>query len=390
MGMGQIVYIYGMRLVLGIFLIIFAGPVHSQQKRNLYYWETGMPDDCPFESSAELTEIGFTGRFVNYTTADTWYPSWAADGCLYSPYTDGAVEGVLSISDGDWKQQGVENTTTGQAVILGDDPLKLEIRSLGAEKANAAPYRGRYPCGSLVYNGVWYYGTYCLGPESLVEREGYPYNWPWLGPFVGFRISRDLGKSWEDCPRSPADPIFGENGLEGRRFAYNSWITGDEIYLIRLIPDPETINDKNAYEFYGGSDASGRALWTRDFSGIRPLLRWKDHMGCVTMTYNAPLGKYLLCVTDGGKTRGYKHTYLLESDRIEGPWKMVRYFSRFGEAAYFVNIPSKFISGDGLTLWLCYSANFERNEFHLEEKPDGSRYAMSLHECRMIINKTKP
>ena len=120
------------------------------------------------------------------------------------------------------------------------------------------------------------------------------------------------------------------------------------------------------------------------------MLQWKDHMGCVTMTYNAPLDKYLLCVTDGRKTRGYKHTYLLESDRVGGPWKLARYFDRFGEAAYFVNIPSKFISGDGLTMWLCYSANFERNDFHMEEKPDGSRYAMSLHEIKLITNTTEP
>ena len=26
-------------------------------------------------------------------------------------------------------------------------------------------------------------------------------------------------------------------------------------------------------------------------------------MGCVTMTYNAPLKKYLMCVTDGGNDR---------------------------------------------------------------------------------------
>jgi hypothetical protein len=107
-------------------------------------------------------------------------------------------------------------------------------------------------------------------------------------------------------------------------------------------------------------------------------------MGCVTMTYNAPLQKYLMCITDGERTRSYKHTYILESDRPEGPWKLVRYFGRFGEAAYFVNIPSKFISGDGLTMWMCYSANFGQREFHLQEKPDGSRYAMSLHEIKIL------
>jgi hypothetical protein len=94
-------------------------------------------------------------------------------------------------------------------------------------------------------------------------------------------------------------------------------------------------------------------------------------------------------VTDGTETRGYKHTYILESDHVDGPWKLVRYFERFGEAAYFVNIPSKFISADGLTMWMCYSANFEQNDFHLEQKPDGSKYAMSLHEIKLILNKPK-
>ena len=96
-------------------------------------------------------------------------------------------------------------------------------------------------------------------------------------------------------------------------------------------------------------------------------------MGCVTMTYDAPLKKYLMCVTDGGNTCGYFNSYILESDRISGPFKLVHYLHHFGEQAYFVNFPSKFISGDGRTLWLCYAANFarelERHEYPVP--PDG-------------------
>ncbi len=67
---------------------------------------TGTTKGIPFQVSDELEEIGFTGQYVNYTTADTWYPTWADDGNLYSPYTDGAVDGILSISDADWNNQG--------------------------------------------------------------------------------------------------------------------------------------------------------------------------------------------------------------------------------------------------------------------------------------------
>ncbi len=50
--------------------------------------------------------------------------------------------------------------------------------------------------------------------------------------------------------------------------------------------------------------------WTKDFGKIKPIAAWRDHMGCVTMTYNAPLKKYLMCVTDGGDTgRLLQHLY---------------------------------------------------------------------------------
>ena len=42
-------------------------------------WPSTPPADCPFEKSKERTGIVFTGRYKNYTGADTWYPSWASD-----------------------------------------------------------------------------------------------------------------------------------------------------------------------------------------------------------------------------------------------------------------------------------------------------------------------
>lgn len=44
---------------------------------------TGTTKGIPFQVSDELEEIGFTGQYVNYTTADTWYPTWADDGNLF-------------------------------------------------------------------------------------------------------------------------------------------------------------------------------------------------------------------------------------------------------------------------------------------------------------------
>jgi hypothetical protein len=360
--------------------------------------------------------VGFTGRHAEYTGADTWYPSWAADGNLYSPWTDGQVNGLGSGSGG-------ENATTGHATILGDDPLKLVVTNQGVFKSSPRPYEGRYPCGSLVHDGVWYYGTYCLHPSGGVPREGITYNWPWLGPFVGFRWSTNFGQTWTQTPCTPDKPLFGEHALKGepvrigaphfvdfgknlqhspdgkaylvaqgasdgqdRRFAFNSWITADQVYLLRVTPTIENLNDASKYEFFAGHDAQGVALWTRDLAKSQPIAQWRDHAGCVTMTYNAPLKKFLLCVTDGGNTVSRYNTYLLESDRITGPWRLVSHLSNFGEQAYFVNIPSKFISPDGRGLWLCYAANFSSGwgGITFQSRPQGSRYAMCLQELRLL------
>ena len=390
--------------------------VDAPQPKPYRVWPSTSPAGCPFPKSETFVGLGFTGRHAEYTGADTWYPSWAADGKLYSPWTDGNVNGLGSSSAG-------ENATTGHATILGDDPLHLVVTNQGVFKSSPRPYEGRYPCGSLVYNGVWYYGTYCLHPSGQVPRDGIPYNWPWLGPFVGFRWSSDLGKTWTQTPCTPEKPLFGEQALHGeavkigaphfvdfgrnlqhspdgkaylvaqgasdgvnRRYAYNSWITADQVYLIRVVPGIANMNDASRYEFYAGEDGSGNAVWTPDFKRIRPIAEWKDHMGCVTMTYNAPLKKYLMCVTDGGNTVSRYNTYVLESDRISGPWKLVTHMDNFGEQAYFVNIPSKFISADGRIIWLCYAANFSSGwgGITFKSRPPGSRYGMCLQEVRVL------
>jgi hypothetical protein len=369
------------------------------------------------------------GVHSDYKFADTWYPSWAADGNLYSPWTDGRCprldggrEG--SSSNGYKGDRTRRQATTGQAVMIGDDPVNLKIYSLGLSNGDPYPYGGRYPCGSLVYDGVWYYGTYCLAPYGKARYGNIDYNWPWLGPLVGFRTSTDYGRKWKDTPHTPAKPLFGETGMwaypvkigsphfvdfgknmehspDGKayllghgavdpdpkpRFANLSWITGDQIYLVRVVPSIENINDKSKYEFFGGYSDTGEPIWSNDFNEIRPLLDWNNNMGCVTATYNAPLKKFLMCITDGWPTVAKMNSYILEADKITGPWRLVTYMKDFGEQGYFLNFPSKFMSEDGLMLWLCYSANFSSgwNNVRLKFNPPGGRYGLVLQKVRLL------
>ena len=98
------------------------------------------------------------------------------------------------------------------------------------------------------------------------------------------------------------------------------------------------------------------------------------------MSYVAPLKKYLMFCTDGWPTIETFDTFVLKSDNVTGPWRLVSYMEKFGEQAYFVNLPTKFISPDGRTAWLSYSANFTDMGFgtHWIENPPGSNYSWCL------------
>ena len=376
-------------------------------------------NNIPFEKSTLLDGISFTGRHKNYTNADTWYPSWASDGNLYSPWTDGYITdgGIMETFDEshpgyacnslDWLGR---KAATAQAKIVGDDPLNLNIINLTPRiEASPEPYEGRYPCGTLVHDGVWYYGTYCLIKDPNLPEIP---DWHIAGPFVGFRYSTDYGKTWIETPHTPANPIFGEHpssapvkivsphfvdfgknmqySPDGKAYmvahgstrpeATNNWIAGDQIYLLRVSPSIETINNASTWEFFAGYDDRGNAEWTNDFTDIQPLLEWEDHLGCVTVTYHAGLQRYLMCVTNP-IAMGHYDAIFLEAERLTGSWRWFDYKEQFGPEGYFINIPSKFISVDNEHLWLIYSANW--SDKHHPGKPEGSAYSLSIHEIKM-------
>jgi hypothetical protein len=58
----------------------------------------------------------------------------------------------------------------------------------------------------------------------------------------------------------------------------------------------------------------------------------------------------------------------------------------FGQQAYFLNIPSKFISNDGKTFWLLYSGNFatDWNGEKITQNPPGSHYGMVFQKIEIL------
>ncbi len=401
----------------------------------------------PFPRSKIFTTVEFTGRYATYGGADTWYPSWAADGNLYTPWTDGGVSDMVTgqkVSSASGCRGADCSSTTGYATVVGDDPLNLTVTDVATFNSYTLPYKGRYPCGSLVYNGTWFYGTYTLdnenhqpgrsrgidspGPE-VPEVAGYCENWCIQGPFVGFRTSTNQGKTWNE-PRLKMqgwdDNIFGEQAPDNHThkvkfgaphvvdfgqelehapdnvkllyvvghgasesYSPTSWMQGSEVHLARVPPTAEAVADRSAWEFWSGPSAG----WTKgDVGKAAPIVSWGNKTGVTTMTYVPAIQRFIMVVstpTFSPFTEQQFDTYLLEGPSATGPWSMITYMKEFGPQSYFVNIPSKFIKAkldpdDGsLTLYLSYSANFH---FPQGANPPGSGYHWTLSEIKLRPN----
>jgi hypothetical protein len=349
-------------------------------------WPNAPPPGAPFPPSVDLLGFDFAygaNSVPPRQRADTWFPSWAADGALYSGYTDGTVQGVGSGSAG--------NGTTGMAILHGDDPRNLTaVVPRAAWPANSAPYGGRYPSANLHYNGTWAQGTYTVDNyrffPAVPENGGV---WCVQGPFTWWRTSADGGLSWDDYGHATlanaSDTLFGEAAVnnskvkfgaphavdfgrdmrdspDGKLYLvahgadrpndYEGWMIGSQVYLARAPPAPATLNDARVYEFYAGGHGKG-ATWSRSLADAAPLVSWGNHTGVVTMSYHPLLEKYIMVVStptespftgsDSPPFNATYDTYFLESDDITGPWALVSYAARFGPQAYFANIPSKFM-----------------------------------------------
>jgi len=410
------------------------------EKYNWTSWgNNSLPKDSGLKQSKVFGGVSFTGRYACYTGADTWYPSYATDGTIYSCCTDGNIGSVA-----------FNNPNPRAAVVYGADPLNLSVGVVGGPEIHsgvdgpAGKFKfGRYPSANLLYNDIWYYGTYLLEQN---DRASYVpnFDWPILQPFIGFRLSSDFGETWYDRTE-PNDPIFenphekwvnahnvGFNEYEimigaphfvdfgvnlkyaptdkatGRKWAYmvahgadplcdlahTSWISGDNIYLLRiLMPEGRDVavnasyfNDSSNWQYYS-KDGKYRN-WNRDnlqevYANIKPIVDATGYLGNVGLTYNAPLGKYIMTLSRVSETQSAFNAIILESDSIDGEYRVVQYLKQFAMVSYFMNIPSKFISEDGRTMWLSYSSNYCKEIGDKKATIGGAFYSWNLTEIHL-------
>lgn len=394
-------------------------------------WSTPPPLDCPLERSRLFTGVSWTGRWANYTGADYWYPSWAADGHLYSGCGDGEVAGHRLLN-------------MGFARIEGDDPLNLTFRYLGSMNIQDWQRTSAYPGSSLLKDGKWYlaleegwneltpgrlarFQGMLVGhnPAHAVGELGYPFatNPYWSdhsshplrlmqegtiqaledAPKGGFwgeepGISRfrnvhfvDFGRNMQHSPDGMAYAVA--HGSVGSKPA--EWGNGDGVYLMRVPAEERSLVNAAEWSFYAGRDEHGKVIWTHSVSKAQPLLEWKDKLGLAHVVYNAPLKRYIMCISPllqsdtmtasmtPERRFSAEGSLILEAPALTGPWKLLEYLKGFGPNAYCMAFPSKFISEDGRTAWLFCSANY--TDFDHPGDPIGMKYACHVREVTFDI-----
>jgi len=450
---------------------------------------SGLFSDLPLARSTAITGVAINSSGPctppGKQGSDTFYPAWADDGLLYTPWTDGGLSARQTVGGGraicapsDLCASscgpcgaGPNGTTTGAhgepnngsfvqqgwAIASGATESTMTfIRGGVFNGSSALPWQGRYPSASLVYKGVWYMGTYALA-ELWGNRQFPCKNWCVMGPFVGFRHSSDHGANWVEPRRqmasdfasySAASNLFGEAGPQclgqinntvprvtdacndfmnphdcspytcvgtwrgkvkmgaphvvdlGRELAHaraadpdgkpraylighgatlehqpHSWMQGSQVYLARTRGEPSVavMTHGEHWEFYAGRRPGGDVRWATSVADAVPILSWENKTGATTLTYVPALRRFIMCVgtpavrSGVGAMAGDFDTYLLESERITGPYRMITYLRSFGPQAYFVNLVSRLLSEevetdtDGQRFVegsMSYSANF--------------------------------
>jgi len=300
---------------------------------------------------------------------DLWPSCWSNDGNLYAANGDGTAfspfQGFNSRHD------MVVSRINGRPPRLTGTTLNTNVGTI----YSPGPYN-RKPTGmACVGNAIYLafqnlnYQTFDDAPAASVAKStdhGLTWTWDTQKPMFDNHVFTtifflDYGKNYA-------------HAIDNYVYAYgfdNNWRAQQQMYLARV---PQTsIQDSGAYQFYTGTDNSGQPTWGGISAKVPVLeddrLLYPQTFGnfCCTknpvlgqggVTYDAPLKRYIFA------SWSFATHEIYEAPQPWGPWSRVlsKDFGPLGTTGtsplgynrgqYGTNIPSKFISKDGKTLYL--------------------------------------
>jgi hypothetical protein len=318
---------------------------------------------------------------------DSWTPTWAADGNLYTAFGDCRPQGVpQKIGMGFGRISGDAAYTasftavpTGDASDWDDAATGAGVEALGDSSASEKP------AGMLEADGRLWYWIRNIGPAGTGVRLKFSDNhttstpsftWAsWSLAEIGYASFVQYGQSYAG---GPADYVYAvipmSSAASGAvsNSAYNlvpgfSLIRGSRVDLTR----------QESWEHFCGS-AAGPAWCPEPTSAtpifVQPDTRFTPRAG---MSWNPGLGRYMLSLvydptpaTPNEGTRFHGGLAVLVSSQPWGPWQSV--FSSGSEtwpggtstpgcgstawgSGERADIPTKYLSPDGKTFFLFFS-----------------------------------
>ena len=234
---------------------------------------------------------------------------------------------------------------------------------------------------------------------SLQPNLGFINKYSKLGGVAGIIKSTDWGKTWTNIPLensptffnpnfgAPAFLTFGKGNTETPNelapYLYavsndGSWVTGDNVRMGRVHSD--SISNREAWQFFGGITDENKAKWMKSETSGTPIFTDKGHVGHPTITYNKALNRYFLMVfsdvvphREEAKEAEYdqwdleSELQLYESENPWGPWKIFHCEKPWGgknHTNYLGQIPSKWLSKNGLEGTMIFSGDYTRDGAH--------------------------
>lgn len=276
--------------------------------------------------------------------SDNWPLTWGDDDALYTAYGDGRgfepfVDHKLSLglaqingAAGDFK-----------AVNLPSPTIECHGDGVAGKKAS----------GILMVDGTLYLLARNAGNAQLARSADRGKNWTW--------------SDWK-FTTSFACPTFLNFGRDyaGARddFVYLYSHDGDSAYrpadrMVLARVDRRHVQRREAYEFFAGFDSAGQPRWTRDIDQRGGVFTHRGRCYRSTISYNAPLGRYLWCqILPGDDPRFSGGLGIYDAPEPWGPWSTAYFAETWdvgpGETA---SIPTKWITPDGLTFALVFSGD---------------------------------
>ncbi len=279
---------------------------------------------------------------TRFDGSDNWPTTWADDDQQYTAYGDGY--GFAPHTE--------EKLSLGFARIVGP-PTQfrgVNIRSETGERLGPGA-QGAKASGMLMVDGILYMWVRNTGNAQLAWSTDYAASWRWSD----WKFTSGMG-----CPTFLN---FGKNYAGARDdYVYVYSPDADDAYTpathLTLARVPRTqIRSREGCEFFQRLGFSGRPVWTADISRRGGVFTFPGRCYRCGVSYNASLGRYLLCQTlPGGDTRFEGGFGIYDAPEPWGPWTTAFFTRKWdvgpGETSSF---PTKWMSEDGKTCHLVFS-----------------------------------